>query len=320
MPIRLIPIILLTSLLAGCGPATSAAREKAGKRGTIGVSLLTLENPFFKVIGDELTAEAAKHGFDTIVVSADKDPARQGNQMKDFIVAGVVAIVLSPCESRSIVPAVQEADAAGIPVFTVDIPCREPGANIACQIATDNLGGGREAGQAMIEALGQGGGEVALLNYPPAESCRLRAKGFREVIDKYNATAAKRIEIVTDLDSGGAKDQGYKAAEDSLQAYPALRGIFAINDPAALGARAALEKAGKARQVQIIGFDGQLEGLQAIKDGKVYADAIQFPDRMGVEVVRAIVKYSQGRELPPEMLIPTSLYRQADGLKDPRLK
>jgi ribose transport system substrate-binding protein len=104
-----------------------------------------------------------------------------------------------------------------------------------------------------------------------------------------------------------------------LQAHPDLRGIFAINDPAALGARAALEKAGRT-QIVIVGFDGQPEGKQAIKDGKIYADPIQFPDKMGVQIVDAIVRYSKGETLPPQMLIPTSLYRQADAMNDPELK
>jgi ribose transport system substrate-binding protein len=105
-----------------------------------------------------------------------------------------------------------------------------------------------------------------------------------------------------------------------LQAHPDLRGIFAINDPSALGARAALEKAGRADSVKIVGFDGQPEGKQAIKEGKIYADPIQFPDRMGVEIARAIVRHSKGEELPPQTLIPTQLYRKADGEKDPELK
>ena len=81
-----------------------------------------------------------------------------------------------------------------------------------------------------------------------------------------------------------------------------------------------MEKANKAAQVVIVGFDGQPEGKQAIKDGKIYADPIQFPDRMGVEIVRAIVKHSKGEDVPKEMLIPTSLYRKADGEKDASLK
>jgi ribose transport system substrate-binding protein len=95
--------------------------------------------------------------------------------------------------------------------------------------------------------------------------------------------------------------------------------VFAINDPAALGARAAIEKAGKTEQIRIIGFDGQPEGKEAIRDGKIYADPIQFPDQMGRGIVDAIVRYSKGETLPPQMLIPTRLYRQADGQNDPEL-
>lgn len=321
----LVVFACLIGLLMGCAKpeemkSVDTSEKPSGPKQTIGVSLLTLDNPFFKVIGDNITAEGAKRGYDTIVVSGDKDVAKQSNQIKDFIVKKVSAIVLSPCDSKSIIPVIQEANEAGIPVFTVDIPCNEPGVKIATQIATDNYGGGKEAGQAMIEALGEAGGKVAVLHFKQAESCLLRVKGFTEVIESHNAASTAKIEIVTELESGGAKDMGYKAAEDSLQAHPDLRGIFAINDPAALGARAALEKANKTQQVQIIGFDGQPEGKQAIKEGKIYADPIQFPDKMGIQIVDAIIRHSKGEELPAQMLIPTSLYRKADAEADPELK
>ena len=318
-------ITLLTctvALLVGCDkPASTTTQSPDTKsKGTIGVSLLTLDNPFFKVIGDNIAAEGKKRGFEAIVVSGDKDVAKQSNQIKDFIVKKVSAIVLSPCDSKSIIPVIQDANAAGIPVFTVDIPCNESGVKIVTQIATDNYGGGKEGAQAMIEALGEAGGKIAVLHFKQAESCQLRVKGFTEVINAHNASGKAKIDIVTELESGAAKDMGYRAAEDALQAHSDLRGIFAINDPAALGARAALEKAGKTEQVVIIGFDGQPEGKQAIKDGKIYADPIQFPDKMGVQIVDAIIRHSIGETLPPQILIPTSLYRKADAMKDPELK
>lgn len=318
-------LIAVLPLFTGCGPSDQTSESSAeaaavpNQQGTIGVSLLTLKNPFFKVIGDHITTEGKKVGFETIVLSADEDVAKQSNQVKDFIVKKVSAIVLSPCESKSIVPVIQEANQAGIPVITVDIPCNEPGVEILTQVATDNFGGGREAAKAMIEALGEAGGKVAILHYKQAESCRLRVEGFRSIIDQYNLAAEGQIDIAMELESGAARDLGYKAAEDAIQATPELRGIFAINDPAALGARAALEKAGKADQIKIVGFDGQPEGKQAIKDGKIFADPIQFPDRMGIEVVRSIVAHSKGEEVPAEQLIPTSLYRQADAMNDPSL-
>jgi ribose transport system substrate-binding protein len=319
---RILP--LLASLLLGAcekQPAQpSQSPAPAAQHGTIGVSLLTLDNPFFKVIGDEISKEGAKEGYQSLVVSGDKDVAKQSNQIKDFIVKKVAAIVMSPCDSKSIVPVIQEANAAGIPVITVDVPCSEPGVKILTQIATDNFGGGKQAAEAMIEALGASGGKIAVLHFKQVESCQLRVKGFREVIEAHNASGKPKIEIVSELESGGAKDMGFKATEDILQAHPEVRGIFAINDPAALGARAALEKAGQADRILIIGFDGQPEGKQAIKQGKIHADPIQFPDQMGAKAVDAIVRHSKGESIPPTILIPTRLYRKADGMNDATLQ
>jgi ribose transport system substrate-binding protein len=331
-----ISLLACLLLVSGCGTGTtnptkstasgskaaSAERSVApGSKGTIGLSVLTLTNPFFKVIADSLTDEAAKHGYSVIVTSGERDVARQQNQVKDFIVKKCAAIVLCPCDSKSIGPAIQEATAAGIPVFTADIACLAPGVKVVSHIATDNFAGGKEAARAMIEALGEAGGKIVILDYKPAESCILRVNGFKEVIDEHNRNRESgKITIVAELPSDGAKDQGYKAAEDALQSHPDIVGIFAINDPSALGARAALEKAGKADQIVIIGFDGQPEGKQAIKEGKIYADPVQFPDKIGRETARAIAKHFEGEEVPAEILIPTALYRKADAENDPELK
>lgn len=317
----LAPLLLLG--LAGCGPQSEVDRSSSEKgpraKGVIGVSLLTLTNPFFKVIGDSLTEEARQHGYEVAVVSGEFDPAKQQNQVKDFIVAKVAAIVLTPCDSKAVGPAIQEANAAGIPVFTADIACLAPGAKVVTHVATDNYGGGKEAARAVIEALGEAGGKIGILDFPVVESCILRVKGFKEVIAAHNEGRTRgRVDIVAVLPGGGVKDQGYRAAEDLLQAHPDVVALFAINDPSALGARAALEKAGRTNIV-IVGFDGQPEGRQAIRDGKIYADPIQFPERIGKETALAIVKHFAGETVPPEILIPTALYRKADADKDPSL-
>jgi len=304
------------ALVAGCG----TSEEKPAKvKGTIGLSVLTLTNPFFKVIADNMSAEAAKHGYDVIVTSGEFDVSKQQHQIKDFIVRRVRAIVLCPCDSESIGPAIKEANEAGIPVFTADIACLAPGAKVVTHIATDNYGGGKLAAKAIVEALG-GRGKVAIIDHPEVESVILRTKGFEEELAKANKKPEVDIKIVAKLPGGGVRDKSFKVMQDLLQSHSDLAGVFAINDPSALGARAALERAGKADQVKIVGFDGQPEAKQAIKEGKIYADPIQFPDQIGRKTVQAIVRYFQGEELRPEILIPTALYRKADAEKDPTLK
>ena len=294
--------------------------ESVKKRGTIGLSVLTLNNPFFGVIGDHLKAEAAKHGYDVIVVSGDQDPNKQLEQVQDFISRGCVAIVLVPCKSE-VPAAIQAANKAGITVFTTDSASLAENVKIECHIGTDNYGGGKLAGEAMIELLGDTGGEVAILDYPEAESCKLRVEGFTEVIDKHNAQAdAARITIVTKLDALGDQEAGERITKDILQAHENLKAIFAINDPSGLGAYAALQNAGREKDIKIIAFDGQREGKLAIRDGKIYADPIQYPDQMGIKTAQIIAAFFRGETIESEILIPTTLYKQADAQNDPDLK
>jgi ribose transport system substrate-binding protein len=313
--------VILSAMIGSFTTARSSFGNEPASKGTIGVSLLTLTNPFFKTIGDSITRVAAKEGYSVVVVSGDFDVAKQQNQIKDFIVKRVAAIVLSPCDSKSIGPAIQEANDAGIPVFTCDIKSLAANAKVVTHVATDNYQGGKMAGQAMIEALGSGGGKIAILDAKEIESCLLRVKGFKEVIASHNTTKPNApIQIVAELPSYGQKERGYKSAEDCLQAHGDLAGIFAVNDPAALGACAAIEKAGKSDQIKVVGFDGQSDGRQAIKDGKIYADPVQFPDRIGTKTMQTILAYFEGDRVPHEILIPTALYRKADAMKDSSLR
>jgi ribose transport system substrate-binding protein len=314
-------VLMFTSCGGGSSEQNSKSGNNNGSKGTIGISVLTLGNPFFNVIAEGVKEEAAKHGYDVLVVDGDRDVQKQANQIDDFLTKGVVAIILNPCDRQSIGPAIEKANQAGVPVFTCDLKCVAEGAEVVSHVGSDNLQGGKLAGEAMIEALGAQGGEVLVIHFPQANSCQLRVRGFEEVIAAYNqGLVAGRIEVVAELDGGGVRDEGYKVTEDTLQAHPDLRGIFAINDPSGLGARAALEKAGKQDQVTIVAFDGQPEGKQAIKDGKIFADPIQFPDLIGKKTVQLMMDYFSGNVVAKEVLIPTELYRQEDGAKDPTLK
>ena len=312
---RILQALTVFASLAFC-LAAPAAEKKA--KATIGVSLLTMTNPFFRDLGNAMKEEAAKHGMEVILTAGEFDVAKQKNQVADFIVRRVDAIVLAPCDSRAIGPVIAAANQAGIPVFTADIASLSPAGKVVAHVATDNFGGGKLAAQALIEALG-GRGQVAILDHPEVESVILRTKGFEEELARQKKENNVQIEIVAKLPGGAAKDRSMKAAEDLLQAHPKVRGIFAINDPSVLGAVAALEKAGRLGQVKLVGFDGMPEGRQAIRAGKVYADAIQFPDRIGQTTVQGIVKYLAGEDVPKETLIPTALYRQADAQKDKSL-
>jgi ribose transport system substrate-binding protein len=301
---------LAVAFLVGCGKQNDAGQKPSAKP-VIGVSLLTLANPFFIEMGQAITEEANKHGYEVIMTAGEFDPARQQNQVSDFIVKKVAAILLCPVDSRAIGTSIAKANEAGIPVFTADIACLAEGAKVVSHIATDNYQAGRLAAQAIREAL-NGDGKVGVIGHPEVESAFLRVKGFEDELKEQKEKNGVTLEIVAKLAGSGVKDKSFKAAEDMLQAHQDLKGIFAVNDPTALGAVAAIEKAGKAGKIKIVGIDGQPEGLQAIKEGKIYADVIQHPDEIGKKSVETIVKYMAGEHVPPAILIAANIYRQQD--------
>jgi ribose transport system substrate-binding protein len=330
--LTLLPVICLTACI-GCGGgegvATPSDNNNSGvgtqgkpteSKGVIAYSPLTLSNPFFKVIGDYIKAEAEKNGYTVRIVDPNMDVKKQSDQMDDFISSGVTAIILVPCDRLSVGPSVQAANKAGIPVFTVDAKCAAENAKIEGHVGTDNFQGGELAGKAMITALGDAGGKVLVLDFKKANSCVLRVGGFKKVIDAHNKTASGKIEIVSELDGNGDRTKGYQSTADALQAHEDLDAIFAINDPSALGAYTAVKEAKRDDKIKIIGFDGQLDGKQAIKDGKLYADPIQHPDKMGRQIVQLIMKYQAGEKFESETLIPATLYTKTEADQDPALK
>jgi len=308
-------------LLASCGDGGAGGGSGDADVRFIGISIMTSENPFFVELGEAAKAEAAEHGYQAEIVSGDNKAETQARQIQDFIARGVDAILLTPCDGLLVAAPIKEANRAGIPVFTADTGCGDPSAKVVCHVATDNYEGGKQAGVAMLEALGGKGGKILILSFDVAQSYLARVKGFREVIDEHNRNRpGASIEVVAELPGKAAREPSLRATADTLEKHGDLVGVFAINDPSALGAVAAIEAAEKQGQVKVIGFDGQKIGKEAIKQGKIYADPIQFPKRMGRETVRQMVRYFNGETPPAHIPIATSLYRKADADKDPDLR
>jgi ribose transport system substrate-binding protein len=269
----------------------------------IGVSLLTRTHPFYQELEAGLQEKAAELGYQLVVHAGEFDVARQKDQIENFIVQKVAAIIVSPCDSKSIGTSVQAANAAGVPVFTADIAVLAEGAEVVCHVASDNVAGGRLAAQAISTAIG-GRGRVAIIDHPEVESVIQRVRGFEQQIAE-----EPEIEIVAKLSGRGTKDMAFRTAEDILQAHPDLDAIFGINDDSALGALAAVEKAGKSGRVKIVGFDAVPEARAAIAQGRMHADVIQQPRVIGQRTVQAVADYMAGRPVPAAVLIPCDLFR-----------
>jgi ribose transport system substrate-binding protein len=300
--------------------AASCARQdatrtsaEAAPRGKIGMTCMDLTNPFFKLIANVMQEEARRYGYEVIALSAELDPAKQNNQLADFAAQGCDAIFLNPVDSRSAGEGVKKAHAAGIPVFTFDVEVTDEEAHglIVSHIGSDNYQGGRLAAESMHQVTG-GRGKIALLTFPEVTSCIFRRDGFLDYLRENNSN----LEVVTELTGKGNRNDAYAVATDILQAHPDLVGIFAINDPSALGAYAAVAKAGKQEQITIIGFDASPAGKQAVFEKQIYDTPQQFPRKMAVGTVEAFVQYLEGAEVPRTTYIPCAHYCYEDSVDD----
>jgi ribose transport system substrate-binding protein len=270
------------------GNCNKRQQPSAGK--VIGVSLLTRAHMFYRDLESGLQEEAKKHNYELIITAGEFELGKQIGQVEDFIARKVDAIVICPVDSKGIGEAVKKANAANIPVFTADIAAE--GANVVCHIASDNVQGGRLAGEYLAKVL-NGKGNVAIINQPVVTSVLDRVAGFREALAKF-----PDIKIVADVNGQGVRDKALQATSDILQANPKLNGIFGINDDSALGALDAVQQF-KRGGISIVGYDAIAPARDAIKKGTALkADVIQYPSKIGVTTIQKISEYFGGASLP----------------------
>ena len=286
---RVASLLLVLSVgVAALSCGRPGGPPKEGK--VVGVTLLTRGHIFYRDLEEGLLAEAAKNGFRLVVTSAEFDLGKQAAQIEDFVARKVDAIVVCPVDSKGVGPGIRRANAAGIPVFTADIAAQE--GEVVCHIASDNVAGGRLAGEYLAKILG-GKGKVAIVNQPAITSVLDRVEGFRQAISKYPGLA-----IVADVNGQGVRDRALEVASDALQAHPDLDGIFGINDDSALGAMDAARQLARDR-VAIVGYDATPPAVDAIRKGTpLRADVIQDPRKIGVTTVEMIRRHFGGESVP----------------------
>ena len=259
--------VLATALAAGC---QRGGGEGGGAR--IGLSVSTLNNPFFVTLRDGAQSAADEAEAELIVSDAQNDTAQQQDDIQNFVTQQVNAILVNPVDSDAVVPAIEAANQANIPVIALDRGAS--GGELATTIASDNVQGGNLAGEELIRLVGSG--SVAQLEGTPgADPARDRGQGFQDAIDAQSA-----VEVVASQSANFDRAEGLNVAENILQANPNIAGIFAQNDEMALGAVQALgDSAGD--EVKVVGFDAIEDALSAIQDGTINATVAQQPAEIG---------------------------------------
>jgi len=287
-------------VLAGCRGAAATPVATAPTEGyTIGLSLSTLNNPFFVTLRDGAQAAADAAGVELIVVDAQDDSAREATNIEDLIQRGVDALLINPTDADAIVPSIERANAAGIPVFTIDRAAS--GGEIVSHIASDNVAGGRMAAEFLCTALGGEGMVVELEGIAGTSAARDRGQGFNE----YMSSECAGVEIVARQTANFNRAEGLTVFENILEAQPVIDGVFAHNDEMILGAIEAARAANRAGEIIFVGFDAIDDAVAAVEAGDLAATVAQQPSEMGRLGIETAVRYLDGETV--ESYIPVAL-------------
>lgn len=291
----LMVLALVIASLTGCSSSGSSGK-------TIGLAVSTLNNPFFVDLRDGAQAAADKAGYKLIVLDAQNDTAKQASQIEDLITKKVSVILVNPTDSNAVVPAIEQANKAGIPVVTVDRGAA--GGKVAAHVASDNVAGGKMAGDLILQLTGSKGKIAELEGIPGTSAARDRGKGFHQAVD-----GKADLKVVAKQPADFDRAKGLKVMENILQANPDIVAVFAHNDEMALGALEAIKAAGKEGKIQVVGFDATADAVKAVKDKKMAATVAQKPKDIGRIGVEAAQKIIEGKTVEASIPVPLELVK-----------
>ncbi|MFD0903467.1 ABC transporter permease/substrate-binding protein [Actinomadura sediminis] len=290
-------VAVIVALSAGLALTGNGGGAAGGTK--IGLSVSTLNNPFFVQFRDGAQAEAERLGVDLTVSDAQNDASQQVDQVQNYVSQGMEAIIVNPVDSDAAAPAVQAANRADIPVIAADRTVN--GAGVAQLVASDNVAGGKLAAEEMAELLGGEGRIVILQGQPGTSASRERGQGFAEGI-----AAHPGIEVVAKQPADFDRTKGLNVMTNLLQSHPDVDGVFAENDEMALGAIKALgDRAGG--DVKVVAFDGTPAGIEAVRNGTMNATVAQQPRLLGKMAVESALKAADGEELPADAPVPVKI-------------
>ncbi|MGX9774478.1 substrate-binding domain-containing protein [Janthinobacterium aestuarii] len=279
---------------------TAAGGAAMAEEAIVGLITKTDTNPFFVKMKEGAQQRAKLKGAKLLTAAgrADGDNAGQVTAIENMVAAGAKAIMITPSDSKAIVPAIKKARAAGVLVIALDSPTEPQDATDAL-FATDNYKAGLLIGQYAKAAFAGKPVKIAMLDLFPGHPVGIaRHNGFLAGFGAPGISAktvgpAKTADVVCMADSFGDQGKGQTAMENCLQKNPDINLVYTINEPAAAGAYKALKAVGKEKNVMIVSVDGGCAGVRDVKAGVIAATAQQYPLNMAGLGVEAGVEYAK---------------------------
>lgn len=283
-------IAILASSIALAFSVNSVVAED-----TIALTVSTLDNPFFVSLKDGAEKKAKELGYKLVVLDSQNDPSKELSNVEDLTVRGAKVLLINPTDSTAVSNAVAIANRKKIPVITLDRGAEK--GEVVSHIASDNVAGGKMAGDFIAEKLGEAAKVIQLEGLAGTSAARERGEGFKQAVESH------KFEVLASQPADFDRTKGLNVTENLLASKANVQAIFAQNDEMALGALRAVSAANK--KVLIVGFDGTDDGVKAVKSGKMAATIAQQPELIGSLGVETADKVLKGEKV--EAKIPVAL-------------
>lgn len=300
----IVSVLLIGLLLAGVlqlARTDLSARQNEHRR-KMGAVYMTLNNPFYEIVDEEIRMAVERHG--DILIS--RDPAlsveRQEEEVRELIAEGIEVLFINPVDWQRIEPALQEAYAAHVTVIAIDTNVQDE-KYVASTVVSDNYLAGLQCAQHLLDT--SVGGKIALLKHSAARSSVDRIQGFLDRLRGH-----PEFQVVDEEECMGQLELAMPAMERMLQRHPDINVVMALNDPAAMGAMAALQNAGRLDNVKVYGVDGVPETKEMIAQGHMAATAGQSPRQIGRRAAEQAYRILAGEQVERIIRLPTHLITQ----------
>lgn len=277
------------------------------KHKVFGVSYMTMNNPFYKIINNEILKVVEKNNDTLITLDPELDVDKQNEQIYKFIDQKVDGIFINPIDFEQIEPALQAAKRANIPVIVIDAPVSDESL-VDCTIVSDNYDAGVQCAKDMMKRLDSA--NIVLLKHTTAKSARERIDGFLSVIAEN-----ENYKVINEAECDGQLEIAMPKMQEIIEETPDIDVVMALNDPSALGALAALEKNNK-DDVMVYGIDGTPEIKALIgRNQMIVGTVAQSPIKMGQIAVENMYNILNGKKIEKNIIIPISLINKENLFK-----
>lgn len=301
---KVFSLVLTASMLfglTGCGSkATSTEQQKKDKKIVIGLSMNTLNNPFFVDVKNGAEKAAKDNNIELVVADAQNQPSKQQKDIEDLLQKKPDLLIIDPADSDAVVAGIESANEKKIPVITIDRASK--GGDVVSHIGFDAIHSGNIAGDYLAKALNGKGKIVEIMGIMGTNVAQDRSKGFNEAMAKN-----PNMKVVAKQTANFDRAEAMKVMENILQANKEIDGVYAANDEMALGALEAIEAAGRLEKITLIGCDAIDPAIAAIKAGKQEATIAEPPFFLGKNAVLAGIKVIKGEKVEKKVILDSTL-------------